>query len=163
LSRLCAAILLPLALACGRSARADGAAILVSLDHAKVINLPAGTRDIILGNPMIVDVTRLPGGEGLVLTGKAFGETNLVALDNQGQIAVDVMIRVALPSGPDLVVQRGQQRSTYSCGAACQPRGQLGDAAEVVQDGMGKVRARNGLATSTEPGSNPGPKGGGKL
>ncbi len=120
--------------------------IVVRLDQAKVIGLPKGPSQIILGNPLIVGVTQLPEG-GAVLTGKAFGETNLIVLDGHGQVVVNTTIRVELPANTDVVAQRGAQRSTYGCGTGCELRMQLGDGGEVAQGAANAIRTRNGLAT----------------
>jgi hypothetical protein len=149
----------------GRSALAAEAprTIIVDLDRAKVVSLPRGARQVILGNPIIVGMTQLPDGVTAVLTGKAFGETNLVVLDAKGAIVIDSIIRVEPPSGAGLVVQRGQQRTSYDCASGCELRMQLGDAGEAAQDAGTKIQARNGLATSQPDGPNPSVKSGGAL
>ena len=54
--------------------------LVVTTDRAKIIKLPDQTKTVIVGNPIIADVTI--GKDGLViLTGKSFGTTNLIALD----------------------------------------------------------------------------------
>jgi hypothetical protein len=142
--------------------------ISVGIDEAKLISLPKGLNRIILGNPIIVGITPLPGG-GAVLTGKAYGETNLIVLDDRGGIVVEATIRVAMPANPDVVVQRDQQRATYGCGGNCQLRMQLGDASEVAQGAASQIQSRNSLATTgavpqaPAPAAVPGPKGQSKL
>ena len=132
-------------------AEESGRKILVNLDEAKVIGLPRGAHQIILGNPLIVSVTPLPNAAAAVLTGKAFGETNLVILDDHGGIVVDATIRVALPANGDVVLQRNGERATYACRADCGLRLQLGDGGEVEQGVAAQARTRNGLATSQAP------------
>jgi Flp pilus assembly secretin CpaC len=58
--------------------------ITVVMDQAKIVQLPENTATIVLGNPLIVDVTMLQKNQKMVLTGKTFGETNLIALDKSG-------------------------------------------------------------------------------
>src|SRR4051794_41946024 len=58
--------------------------ITVNIDRAKVIQLPERTATVIVGNPIIADVTMLKRSNRMVLTGKGFGETNLIALDSSG-------------------------------------------------------------------------------
>ena len=70
----------------------------VSLDRAKVFKYPANTETIIVGNPIIADVTMLKNSGRLVLTGKGFGETNLVFLDHDGTVLSESRLRVE-PSG----------------------------------------------------------------
>jgi hypothetical protein len=137
--------------------------IIVNLDQAKLVSLPKGPHRIILGNPLIVGVTQLQSGGLAILTGKAFGETNMIVIDERGAVELETTIRVALPSGTDLVVQRGQQHASYGCASGCELRMQLGDVGEAAQDSGAQIRARNGLATSDAAGTNPSSKSGGAL
>jgi len=81
------------------SAAAAGAAapsdvLKVTLDQAKIAKVPTGTTTLVVGNPSIADVTMLKGGVGMVVTGKGYGETNLVAIDAQGNILDEKQIEV---------------------------------------------------------------------
>ena len=57
----------------------------VTLDQATVVKLPAGASTLIVGNPMIADVTMLKTGAAMVVTGKGYGQTNLIALNFAGR------------------------------------------------------------------------------
>src|SRR5437763_10814783 len=59
-------------------------AIVVKLDIAKLVKLPDKVQTVILGNPIIADVTLLRGGSQMVITGNGFGDTNLILLDRAG-------------------------------------------------------------------------------
>lgn len=101
----------------------------VYLDHAKVIRLPERAQTVIVGNPFIADVTVQRNGI-LVVTGKAYGATNLIALDPDGLLLAESMISVKAPADSVVVVQRGLARESYSCTPGCQPSLRLGDSAE---------------------------------
>jgi Flp pilus assembly secretin CpaC len=66
------------------AAEADQDLLAVTLDQAKMVRIPAGTQTLIIGNPIIADVTMLKNVGMMVVTGKSFGQTNLIALDNSG-------------------------------------------------------------------------------
>ncbi len=66
----------------------------------------------------------------LILTGKSFGSTNLIALDNSGTLIAETMIRVEASREATITVQRGMDRESLSCTPNCQPSAQLGDAAK---------------------------------
>ena len=66
----------------------------VTIDQAKVVQLPAGARTLIIGNPMIADVTLLKTGDIMVVTGKGFGETNMIAWMLPGHPTNEVNILV---------------------------------------------------------------------
>jgi hypothetical protein len=139
-----------------------GQNITVNIDQAKLISLPGGANRIVVGNPFIVGVTKVSNAAAVVLTGKAFGETNMIVLDEGGSIVVNATIRVSPPENADLVVQRGEQRSSYSCAPKCELRMQLGDGGEVAQGAAAEISIRNGLATGAATPPAP-PKAGGAL
>ena len=98
----------------------------VVVDQAKVIKLPERVATIVVGNPLIADVTLQPGGL-VVVTGKGYGATNVIAMDRAGSILVDRVIQVEGPSDQVVTVYRGVERESYSCMPVCQKRITLGD------------------------------------
>ena len=117
----------------------------ITLDQAKVAQLPAGATTLVVGNPAIADVTMLKGGVAMVVTGKGYGETNLIALDAQGNIIDEKKIDVE-PTRSVLVVQRGNERESYWCNPICMPTVQLGDENKAFSEASGQIGARNALA-----------------
>ncbi len=120
--------------------------VAVMVDHAKVVRLPERTQTVIVGNPGIADVSVQKNGV-MVVTGKSFGVTNLIALDAGGVLLAESLVRVSAASESTLTVQRGLERETYSCTPVCQPSVQLGDAPKYFGDAGGQTSARNALAT----------------
>ena len=100
--------------------------IAVNVDLAKLVRLPGKVATIVVGNPLIADVTLQPGGM-IVVTGKGYGATNFIALDRGGEILVDRQIQVEGPSDRLVTVYRGVERESYSCMPICQRRVTLGD------------------------------------
>ena len=119
----------------------------VTLDQAKIAHVPSGTSTLVIGNPMIADVTMLKGGGGMVVTGKGFGQTNLIAIDATGNILDEKQIRVE-QGNTTLVVQRGSERSSYSCTPICMPTVQLGDDSKYFGEAGSQIQQHNGFATS---------------
>lgn len=118
----------------------------VTVDQALIKEVPAGTRTLIIGNPMIADVTLLKSGATMVVTGKGFGETNFIALDANGTPVKKWEIRVI--SGSDaLVVQRGMERQSYTCTPRCQPTARLGDDPKYFNEVAAQIAAHNAQAT----------------
>lgn len=120
--------------------------VTVMIDHAKVIRLPERTQTVIVGNPAIADVTTQKNGV-LIVTGKSYGVTNLIALDPSGALLAESMIRVQAASEALVTVQRGLDRETYSCTPECQPAAQLGDATKYFGEISGQADQRNTSAT----------------
>ena len=126
-------------------ASAPAGMLTVTIDQAKVAQLPAGTRTLVVGNPAIADVTMLKGGSAMVVTGKGYGLTNLIALDAQGNIIDEKSIAVEAAKAV-LVVQRGNERESYWCNPLCMPTVQVGDDNTAFTTAGGQVTAHSSLA-----------------
>jgi hypothetical protein len=120
--------------------------VAVMIDHAKVVRLPERTQTVIVGNPMIADITVQRNGL-VVITGKIYGVTNLIALDAGGTMLAESMISVQAPNDSVVTVQRGLERESYSCTPNCQPSILLGDANKYFSEMGGQAGQRNTLAT----------------
>jgi Flp pilus assembly secretin CpaC len=120
----------------------------VALDQASLMKLPDKVSTIVVGNPMIADVAIQSGGL-VVVTGKGFGATNLIALDRAGTVLMERSIVVSGPRGRDAVqVYRGVQRETYSCTPNCERRITLGDSADFFTAITQQAESRNSAASS---------------
>jgi Flp pilus assembly secretin CpaC len=128
-------------------ARAETGLIAVTLDQAKIAQLPRGTATLIVGNPMIADVTMLRNNNAMVITGKGFGQTNLIAIDVGGSVIDEEQIRV-LPAKTVLVLQSGSSRMSYACNPDCMPTVQLGDDDKTFTEAGTQISTRNGYASS---------------
>jgi len=130
-----------LSVAIASRAGAEGL-IVVRLDEAKVIKVPDRATTIVIGNPLIADLSLQPGGLA-VITGKSFGATNVLVMDKSGAILNEQNIEVHGPADPTIVVYRGVDRETYSCTPHCTPRPTLGDSQKFFTDGMTQISTRN--------------------
>jgi hypothetical protein len=143
-SRLVACGALAVALCLGAGAAAAEPVLNVSIDQAKIAKVPDGTKTLVIGSPIVADVTLLHGSNTMVVTGKGYGETNLIALDNSGNVLEERTIRVE-PTRSILVVQRGMDRESYSCTPTCMPVVELGDG-PIFGQTSAQITARNSLA-----------------
>jgi hypothetical protein len=139
-------------LAAGASpAHAETDVLAVTLDQAKIARLPHGATTIIVGNPMIADVTMLKNNSMMVITGKGYGQTNFIAIDAEGSIIEDKEIRV-LPSTALVVLQSGGSRMSFSCNPDCMPTVQLGDDDKTFTEAGTQISTRNGYASGAAGG-----------
>ena len=122
--------------------------IAVVLDQAKIARLPQGTATLIVGNPMIADVTMLKNNNTMVITGKGFGQTNLIAIDAAGSLVEEQQIQV-LPSRACWSCRAGSSRISYACDPTCMPTVQLGDDDKTFKDVGEQMTARNGYAAGS--------------
>lgn len=126
--------------------------IAVNVDQAKLVKLPGKVATIVVGNPLIADVTLQPGGM-VVVTGKGYGATNFIALDRGGEILVDRQIQVEGPSDRLVTVYRGVERESYSCMPICQRRVTLGDSDTYFNNTMGQAGALSSSAAGNAAGA----------
>src|ERR1700681_2583766 len=110
-------------------------AIAVNVDQAKLVRLPGRVATIVVGNPLIADVTLQNGGV-IVVTGKGYGATNFIAMDRSGEVLVDRVIQVEGPTDRVVTVYRGVDRESYSCMPICQRRVTLGDGESFFKSAM---------------------------
>src|SRR6202451_4692985 len=108
------------------AALADADALAVNVDQPKLVKLPSRVATIVVGNPLIADVTLQTGGV-IVVTGKGYGASNFIAIDRRGEVLVDRIIQVEGPTDQLVTVYRGVDRESYSCMPICQRRVTLGD------------------------------------
>lgn len=128
--------------------------VAVAIDHAALFTLPPETQVLIIGNPSIADVTRpAKAGNLAVITGKAFGQTNILLTDSEGRLLSAASIRVEQVGAPLVTVQRGaESRETYSCTPVCAPTLSLGDSPGAFQATGVQMQQRQSLASPLLPG-----------
>jgi len=128
---------------------AAGEVINVILDQASIARVPDRTTTMVVGNPLIADVSLQAGGT-IAVTGKGYGVTNLIALDRAGKVLSERLIQVRSPLD-HVVVYRGIARESYSCAPDCERRITLGDSPDYFdstlnQTGNRSSRAQQGQA-----------------
>ena len=128
-------------------------AIDVSVDQAKLVKLPARVSTIVVGNPLIADVTLQTGGM-IVVTGKGYGATNFIAMDRAGEVLVDRVIQVAGPTDKVVTIYRGVDRESYSCMPICQKRVTLGDGEGYFKSAMDQAGSLSSQASGAGGKSN---------
>jgi Pilus formation protein N terminal region len=106
------------------SARAND--LIVRYDQSQLIRLPRPAAEVIIGNPSIADVT-IQGGNLLVVTGKTFGITNIIALDAQRNVIQDQRVLVERDDQRAVVLYKGSMRESYTCTPMCAPTITIGD------------------------------------
>jgi hypothetical protein len=128
---------------------AFAADIIIILDQAKLVKMPDKVATIVIGNPLIADASVQSGGL-MVLTGKGYGATNIIALDRAGAVLMEKTVEVQGPRNV-LVVYRGVERETYNCTPKCEKRITLGDGAAYFDAVIGQTVTRNGAAMGIAP------------
>jgi Flp pilus assembly secretin CpaC len=126
--------------------------IVVHLDEARVIALPDRAATVVIGNPLIADISVQPGGLA-ILTGKSYGATNIIVIDRGGAVLAEHDVEVQESSDKIVAVYRGVNRSTYSCTPECAARVTLGDQTEFFTDTLARMTARNAQSLAAGAGA----------
>lgn len=121
-----------------------GEVINVILDQASIAKVPDRTTTMVVGNPLIADVSIQAGGT-MAVTGKGYGVTNLIALDRNGKVLLEQLVQVRSPTD-HVVVYRGIARESYSCAPDCERRITLGDSPDYFDSTLNETGNRNSRA-----------------
>jgi Flp pilus assembly secretin CpaC len=93
----------------------------VEIDQAARVQLRGQAGSVIVGNPLIADVTVVDANT-LYITGKGYGVTEIIAVDINGRTVFQSEIVVSESSGTGRVrVWRGGQATEMACGSSCSP------------------------------------------
>jgi len=106
--------------------RARASDLVVAYDQSQLLRLQRAVASVIIGNPSIADVA-IQGGNLLVITGKTFGVTNIIALDADRNIIQDQRVVVQRDEVRTVNLSRGGLRQSYSCTPNCSPTLTIGD------------------------------------
>ncbi|HVV28071.1 MAG TPA: pilus assembly protein N-terminal domain-containing protein, partial [Rhizomicrobium sp.] len=94
----------------------------LALDEVHTLTFRGPVSTVYVGNPAIADITMIDSRHAFV-QGKAYGHTNIVALNHDGaQVFNTSVIVTGSDAGGIVTLNRGAQRITYSCaGDRCEP------------------------------------------
>jgi hypothetical protein len=123
----------------------ESKAVQITLDQATIMKLPERVSTLVVGNPLIADVTLNPGGV-VIVTGKGYGVTNFMALDRGGAVLTEKQLEVKGPGGNVVTVYKGVNRESYNCAPRCEPRNTLGDGQQFFDGTLNQTATRAGMA-----------------
>ncbi len=127
----------------------------VEVDKARILRLPRPAATVIIGNPAIADAA-IHDSRLLLVTGKAFGATNIIALDGRGRIITERDITVVAPHVAAITYYRGGSQRTYSCANGCELTPSVGNDPDVFDSLLTqqKDKAKQGSAAAGSDGAN---------
>lgn len=131
---------------------ADADDLLVKYDQSRLWQLDRPVTEIIIGNPTIADVT-IQSSDLLVITGKTFGITNIIALDADRNVVEERRILVQRDQQRVVNVHKGSKRESYNCSPQCNPTITIGDNSDyfdaVAKMSESKVKISSGSAAGS--------------
>ena len=128
---------------------AYGEAIVLQTDKSQLLTLSAEPGTVVVGNPSIADVSI--NGKQIFLHGHAFGDTNLLILDAQGNQIANFDVTVTQNNNSSLVVYKAGARISYTCAPNCEATLQVGDETghmqTIIADAQKKAEFATGKST----------------
>lgn len=120
--------------------------LIVRYDQSQLIRLPRPAAEVIIGNPSVADVN-IQGGNLLVVTGKTFGVTNIIALDAQRNVIQDQRVLVQRDDARTVSLYKGTMRESYTCTPSCSPTIMIGDETKFFDTISKHAAQKAGIAT----------------
>jgi hypothetical protein len=87
-----------------------------------------------------------------VLTGKSFGETNLIVIDPEGKVVINRRVVVQEPTSGYVTVYRGKERETLHCSPACEKPLMIGDAVGYFDSLAKEIRTKQAIGQASAEG-----------
>jgi hypothetical protein len=125
--------------------------IIVTYDQSQLLSLSRPAAEIIIGNPVIADVS-VQSGNLLVITGKSFGITNMIALDAKRQVIFERRILVKRDDVRVVNLQRGSLRQTFNCTPQCNPTITIGDEPAYFEATLKAAEKKSGMSEKAADG-----------
>ena len=122
------------------AAFAQGRPVEVAANHTTLVRLPADAAALVIGNETIADAA-LYDARTVFVTGIARGQTNLMALDADGQVIYASDLVVGSAGSASVQVYRNNQGSRFVCAPNCELAPSEGEQAQAAE-GAGLSGAR---------------------
>jgi hypothetical protein len=117
----------------------------VNVDQTVTLKLARPANSVVIGNATVADVA-VHDSNTLLVTGKAFGSTNLIVLDRGGNKIYENTLDVGGEAPHNLTIVRGTGTYTYACSDKCRGTPMVGDAPSHFEEVMNTVTGKAGAA-----------------
>lgn len=119
---------------------ASAAPLTVYLDQTQAFQLSGKAAGVAVGNPAIADIS-VHSQNMVLITGKGLGETNFLALNDAGEVMLDVWVKVQPRDEERVRMARGGGETVYACNPTCHILTQAQDEASGGAGGVGDALA----------------------
>ncbi len=144
-SAACAALAVTLS---AHAARSE--ALVVSLDHSTRLQISGAAQSVVVGNPLVADVT-VVDSHNLFVSGRGYGVTDIFVLNAAGQTIYSNEVLVGTAHTGRVSVWRGNDRTDMACAPNCQVSIRTAGGGS----GGGGSSASSSAATSAPPAAAP--------
>jgi len=125
----------------------------VDYDQAAAIHLDQSAKTVVIGNASIAEAL-LVNDRTIYVQGRIFGNTNLIALDENGTEIYNTQITVGAPLSAQVTLYRGSMQHNLACAPRCEHTVTMGDADSdnQIKASTGKMEvSKAGTDLSTKP------------
>jgi hypothetical protein len=119
--------------------------LVIETDRTQLISVSGNPGTVVIGNPSIADVT--VHGSKIFVHGRAYGSTNLIVLDEDGNQISALDITVMIGGENNLQIFKAGERSSYVCAPTCEGTLQSGDSADFFGNISKMDAKKSGAAT----------------
>lgn len=137
-----------IALLGAHSARSE--ALVVPLDHSTRLQIAGAAQSVVVGNPMVADVT-VVDSHTLFVSGRGYGVTDIFVLDGSGHTIYSNEVLVGLAHTGRVSVWRGSGRTDMACSPNCQVSIRTGGGSGGSVSGPSPAAAPASASTSPQP------------
>src|SRR3972149_1239427 len=135
-----------------QAAMAGSNLVQVLVDQATLVRLDRPASEIVVGNPSIADVS-VQSGKVLVVTGKYYGETNLIVMDADGKVIANRKLIVQDPRTGFVTLYKGSARFPFDCAPNCTTPLVIGDDSEHFEVISKEIKTKQTISQSSAEGS----------
>ena len=130
---------------CAAATLADAHTVRIPSNHAGVVRLPEAAATVIVGNPAIADAA-LYDQRTLLVSGRAFGQTNVIAMNEAGQVIYTADLSITESNRSHVRVYRNNVQYSFVCDPECQSLPTVGDEPAWFEDMSGQRATQAGQA-----------------
>ena len=139
----------------GTALAASGDDLEITIDEAKIVQLKRPAAEIILGNPLIADVS-VQSGKVVIITGKSFGRTNLIVLDSDGKEIINGSVSVREGAKGLVTLHEGSSRATFYCAPNCTSTLAIGDSTDYFDTVSKQIQTKQSISRNAAEGGDSG-------
>ncbi|MBV1934082.1 MAG: pilus assembly protein N-terminal domain-containing protein [Parvibaculaceae bacterium] len=124
---------------------AQAASLSVAINQSRIISLSEPASTFVVGNPSIADANFASPTQVLIL-GKTYGATNLIALDASGKVILNTNLHVVTNQSNRVSLYKGSSKQSLDCYGDCVAMIDLGDDLGIVEPLIKTTGAAQDLA-----------------
>ena len=126
----------------------QAASLSVATNQSRIISLSEPASTFVVGNPSIADANFASPTKVLIL-GKAYGATNLIALDASGKVILNTNLHVVTHQSNRVSLYKGSAKQSLDCYRDCVAMIDLGDNYDIVEPLVKITGAAQDLASKS--------------